>query len=171
MSNQQLMVLIGSIVAIIGLFVPAVNGLTPTGINNHETLNIMQQSDGIIFLVLLVITTIFSFVANKAKIGSYIGIVGLILAILDLKSTMASIDNIIAQFPMGETFISISYGYFVLLLGTLIISVGIFAKTASNAKVVQTTSVADELEKLSKLKERGVITDDEFTQQKEQLLK
>lgn len=170
MSNQQLMILIGSIIAIIGLFVPAVNGATPTGINNNETLNIMQQ-DGVIYLVLLVITTIFSFVSNKTKIGSYVGIAAFLLAILDLKATMNSIDQIIAQMPMAQSFVNMSYGYYVLLLGTFIISASLFAKTVSNAKVASVVSVADELEKLSNLKAQGTITDDEFLQQKEQLLK
>jgi hypothetical protein len=45
------------------------------------------------------------------------------------------------------------------------------AKKAAQPQVIQLVSIADELAKLARLKEQGVITEAEFLQMKQELLK
>ena len=173
MSNQQLMVIIGSIISIIALFVPAMLGVSPTrALVPNESFNLFQTEMGIIILVPLIVTVILGFVPSKSKIAGYIGIVLVLVTSAFLYSMSESVKEINQSMEGDSIVVSLAYGNYILLLGSFLLFFSIFMNNKSNkiGEKVQNTSVADELEKLSTLKEKGIISDSEFTQQKEQLL-
>lgn len=167
------MVIIGSIIGIIALFVPAISGISPTrALIPNESINLFQTEMGIIALVMLIITAILGLVPSKSKIGGYIGIVLVLFSSLLLYSISDSIREINKSMGGGEIVASLAFGNYILILGSFILFLSIFVNNKSNkiAEKVQHPSVADELEKLSNLKEKGIISDEEFTQQKAALL-
>ncbi len=130
LKTSAILSLLGSILALIGLFIPAVYGIVENGINSSKYITMIEMHDGYIFLIAAILGLIFTFIVNLEKwtwiFGAIIGILG----ILELLNTVEVMHSLYAKAPMFKDFISFGPGIFVTLLGGILILISrLFFKT------------------------------------------
>jgi len=121
LNTNAILSLIGGILVLVGLFIPAIYGIVSSGINSNGHISIIEMSDGYLFLIAAVLALIFTFIKNLEKwawiFGGLIGLLG----ILDLYNIVKNINGLYAQAPMYRDFISFGPGMFILLVGGVLI--------------------------------------------------
>ena len=133
LNTNAILALIGSILVIIGLFVPAVHGLVSDGINSNGHITVLEMGDGFIFLIGGIIALLFSFINNLDRWVWIVGGLILIMGLLDLYSMAQYVNDIHSRGPMYKQFIYFQSGMFIILIGaSMILISGLFIKKATS---------------------------------------
>jgi len=166
--------LLGTMVIIVGLFVTAVNGLVPSGINSNESMALYQMQDGQIILVMSII--LLGMHATKTS-TKWTWLSGLIILAFSIFSFIMTAKYLSTLPPYIREFVGFGIGYFVVFAGTIPVAISATYPMPKETKIKPITnepksedSVADEIIKLADLLSKELITQKEFNIQKEKLL-
>jgi len=130
LKTNAILSLLGSVLVLIGLYIPAVYGLADNGINSSKYITVIEMHNGYIFLIAAILGLIFTFIANLEKWAWIFGAVIGLLGILELLNTVEVMHSLYAKAPMFKDFISFGPGIFIVLLGGVLILISrLFFKT------------------------------------------
>ena len=129
LNTNAILSLIGAILVIVGLFVPAVHGLVSNGINSNGHITVFEMGDGFIFLIGGIIALLFSFINNLDRFAWIVGGIILAVGLLDLYNIAQHVNDLQERGPMYKEFVYFQSGMFIILIGaSMILISGLFMK-------------------------------------------
>ena len=129
LSTTAILALIGAVLTMIGLFVPAAYGIVSNGINSGGSISLFETGDGYIYLIATLMAFVFALINNLDRWAWIFGTIIVIVGLLNLNSFNSYMQGLYAQAPMYKEFIRFGPGLFVVLFGGAMIGIsGLFTE-------------------------------------------
>ena len=175
-SKPQIIGFVGSLLLILGCFAPILSITVLGTVISPSLLGQTISETGTLMILLAGISLVLSF-TRRYKWLYATGVVSLITALWIYFMFTNAITSNSGSRLASSMMVSIGYGLYLLFSGGILLILtpylqekGYFSASSTSKSTAEMGDI-DKLEKLANLKERGVISEDEFKQQKEELLR
>ncbi len=117
LSTSAILSLIGAILVLAGMFIPAAYGIVANGINSNGHITLFEFGLGFIILIAALLTIFFAIIKNLERWSWVLGVVIISFGMITLIQTLNTMKSISLQMPMAKEFIYLGPGFFVVIAG------------------------------------------------------